>query len=130
MEMKYAIALSLCLASLGASAATPCAASAACPAASEPARAALHFRREPPPSGAGLLGPYEMLGGLALLGAAGCWWRLRKPRSGLAEDGPSVVGKCRLSAKSSVYVLRHRDREIMLAESEHGITVIRDEART
>ncbi|NHR04871.1 hypothetical protein HA052_06640 [Chromobacterium haemolyticum] len=135
MKMKYAFALIVCV--QGASAlAGVCASGTSTPAcavsASEPARAPLQFRRDPPASSGGLLGPYEILGGLALIGAAACWWRWRRPRLGQAGTGADslrVVDKCRLSAKSTVYVVQHRDREIMLAESEHGVTVLRDESR-
>ncbi|MBN3005517.1 hypothetical protein JW897_17415 [Chromobacterium alkanivorans] len=133
--MKYAFALMLCIHSISV-AASDCVAGASAPgcaiSASEPARARLQFRRDPPATSAGLLGPYEMLGGLALIGAAACWWRLRHPRFGQAGLGTGdlrLVSKCRLSAKSTVYVVQHRDREIMLAESEHGITVVRDESK-
>ncbi|WP_249605134.1 MULTISPECIES: flagellar biosynthetic protein FliO [Chromobacterium] len=135
MGMKYALALMLCVHSISV-AAGDCAAGASAPgcavSASEPARARLQFRSDPPAASGGLLGPYEMLGGLALIGAAACWWRLRHQRfgqAGLGSEDLRVVGKCRLSARSTVYVVQHRDREIMLAESEHGITVVRDELK-
>ncbi|QND84832.1 Uncharacterized protein ChrSV_2606 [Chromobacterium vaccinii] len=40
-----------------------------------------------------------------------------------------MLAKRRLSAKSSLYVIEHGGREIMLAESERGITVIRDDSK-
>lgn len=125
--MKHLLALLLC---------ALCAKALAAPlslvnAASEPVRTALHFRSEPPATSGNLLGPYEILGGVLLLGAAVCWWRLRQPGGALLAGTESlrVMSKCRLSAKSAIYVIRHGEREIMLAESEHGITVIRDDAK-
>ncbi|OQS40702.1 hypothetical protein B0T45_09925 [Chromobacterium haemolyticum] len=135
MGMKYAFALMLCVHCVRVAAddcTTEASASGCVASASEPARSRLQFRRDPPATSGGLLGPYEMLGGLALIGAAACWWRLRHPRFGqvgLGANDLRIVSKCRLSAKSTVYVVLYRDREIMLAESEHGITVVRDESK-
>lgn len=134
VERRFALALLLW--ALVQSAAAACLATASAPAcsasASQPAREAVKFRRETAPERTGLLGPYELLGGLALIGAAVGWWRLRQQhfgKRGLDMNGVRVVSKCRLSAKSAMYVVQHRNREIMLVESEHGVTVIRDDSR-
>ncbi|MGY8627986.1 hypothetical protein [Chromobacterium violaceum] len=140
--MKYPLQLSLALwfgvaVSSASAVGMPCAQGASAPkcavSASEPARAPLRFRKEPAVGTAALLGPYEILGGLALIGAAACWWRQRYAKGGLAgrgDDGIRLLAKRRLSAKSSLYVIEHGGREIMLAESEHGVTVIRDDAKS
>ncbi|OHX12058.1 hypothetical protein BI347_00045 [Chromobacterium sphagni] len=93
----------------------------------------MHFRKEAAAEGSGqLLAPYEILAGLALAGAAAYWLRRRYLQGGRiagAEDGVRVVGKCRLSVKTTIYVIHHRDREIVLAEHEHGVTAIRDDLK-
>ncbi|MCD4483208.1 flagellar biosynthetic protein FliO [Chromobacterium vaccinii] len=136
--MQLLLALSFSVAVLSASAAgMPCAQGTSAPAcavsSSEPAHAPLRFRQEPAAGPAALLGPYEILGGLALIGAAACWWRQRYAKGGLAgrgDEGIRLLAKRRLSAKSSLYVIEHGGREIMLAESERGITVIRDDSKS
>lgn len=135
--MQFLLALLFSAAVLSASAAgMPCAQGTSAPAcavsSSEPAHAPLRFRKEPAAGPAALLGPYEILGGLALIGAAACWWQqryMKGPRAAGAEE-IRLLAKRRLSAKSSLYVIEHGGREIMLAESERGITVIRDDSNS
>ena len=134
MQPLLALALGLAVLSAAAVGAT-CAQGASAPAcgaaASEPVHAPLRFRKEPAVGAAALLGPYEILGGLALVGAAACWWRQRymKGQRAAGAEELRLLAKRRLSAKSSLYVIEHGGREMMLAESERGITVIRDDSK-
>ena len=102
-------------------------------ASSEPVAGALHFRKESTTAGAGqLMAPYQILAGLALAGGAAYWFRRRSLSGGGrlgAQDGVTVVDKCRLSVKTTLYVIHHRDREIVLVEHEHGVTAIRDDLK-
>lgn len=106
-------------------------ASAATCAASAPAgHAPLRFRQDGQAEGRRpMLGPYEIILGLALVGGILYWWR-RKHGLLRAAGGPDgdlqVVSQRRLSGKTTLYVIRHRDREILLAEHERGITTIKD----
>ncbi|MBA4707106.1 hypothetical protein [Aquitalea aquatica] len=135
MQLLYALVLGLSVLS-GDVASAPCPQGSSAPvcgaSVSEPIHAPLRFRKEPAVGTAALLGPYEILGGLTLIGAAAYWWRQRYTKGLRVAGGEGIhlLAKRRLSAKSSLYVIEHGGREIMLAESERGITVIRDDSKS
>lgn len=73
----------------------------------------------------GLQGPYLILSGMLLAGAAVCWFRRRQPRlpAGAGQE-LTVTHRCRLSGKATLYVVRYRTREMVIVEHEHGVTEI------
>jgi hypothetical protein len=90
-----------------------------------------HFRQGASPvADRQLLGPYEVLMGLLLIGGVAYWWRRKHGLPRLAGDSAGselqVVSQRRLSARTTLYVVRHRDREVVLAEHESGISTIRE----
>lgn len=106
-------------------------ASAAICAASAPAGTSpLRFRQDGQAEGRqSLLGPYEIVLGLALVGGVLYWWRRKHGLLRAAGDSAGdlqVVSQRRLSGRTTLYVIRYRNREILLAEHERGITTIKD----
>lgn len=106
------------------------ASAAACAASAPASHAPLRFRQDGQVEGRRpLLGPYEIVLGLALVGGVLYWWWRKHGllRTAGGTDGDlQVVSQRRLSGKTTLYVIRHRDREILLAEHERGITTIKD----
>jgi hypothetical protein len=118
---------------LGAALCAPCAHTAAQGAPAPPAKTPIPFRQDKE-SGAGLAARAAGVLALAALAAYGGAVALR--RHGLA--GRALPGRTRrvrlaetvrLSRRSVLHVVEYRGEELLLAESEHGVQLIRSHAQ-
>ena len=110
--------------------------SSASPSAPQPtaASAAIPFRSDPDLRGDGVGLPAAALACLLVLAAAIVVLKRWAPAGGALPArrlrAVQVIESVRLADRTRVSVVRYRDRELLVAHSEHAIAVLADDAAT